>query len=93
MAQKGLDPSKLVISNVAPPARASALLAGQVPAIEFFVMARPGLEPGAKDAKAELRTLLLSDEGLESLFQRHCGDRGLHRQEPRRGEAVRPRRP
>jgi NitT/TauT family transport system substrate-binding protein len=65
MAQNGLDASKLSISNVAPPARAAALLSGQVPAIEFFVMAKPGLEAGAKDAKAELRTFLLSDHGLE----------------------------
>jgi NitT/TauT family transport system substrate-binding protein len=65
MAQKGLDPAKLTISNVAPPARATTLLSGQVPAIEFFVMAKPGLEAGAKDAKAELRTLLLADHGLE----------------------------
>jgi len=65
MTQKGLDASKLSISNVAPPARAAALLSGQVPAIEFFVMAKPGLEVGAKDAKAELRTFLLSDHGLE----------------------------
>jgi len=65
MVQKGLDPTKLKIANVAPPARASALLSGQVPAIEFFVMAKPGLEAGAKDAKTELRTLLLGDHGLE----------------------------
>ena len=65
MAQKGLDPNKLNIANVAPPARASALLTGQVPAIEFFVMSKPGLEAGAKDAKAELRTFLLADQGLE----------------------------
>ena len=65
MAQKGLDPSKLKISNIAPPARASALLSGQVPAIEFFVMAKPGLEAGARDANTELRTFLLSDHGLE----------------------------
>jgi NitT/TauT family transport system substrate-binding protein len=65
MVQKGLDPTKLKIANVAPPARASALLSGQVPAIEFFAMARPGLEAGAKDAKTELRTLLLGDHGLE----------------------------
>lgn len=65
MAQRGLDPSKLAISNVAPPARASALLTRQVPAIEFFVMARPGLEQGAREAKAELRTLLLANEGLD----------------------------
>jgi len=65
MTQKGLDVAKLTISNIAPPARATALLSGQVPAIEFFVMAKPGLEVGAKDAKAELRTFLLGDHGLE----------------------------
>jgi NitT/TauT family transport system substrate-binding protein len=65
MAQKGLDPNKLTISNVAPPARATTLLSGQIPAIEFFVMAKPGLEAGAKSSNAELRTLLLADHGLE----------------------------
>jgi NitT/TauT family transport system substrate-binding protein len=65
MAQQGLDPKKLTIANVAPPARASALLTGKVPAIEFFVMSKPGLEKGAKDAHAELRTFLLGDHGLE----------------------------
>jgi NitT/TauT family transport system substrate-binding protein len=65
MTQKGLDPNKLTISNVAPPARASTLLAGQIPAIEFFVMAKPGLEAAAKSSNTELRTLLLADQGLE----------------------------
>lgn len=65
MAQQGLDPGKLTISNVAPPARATTLLSGQIPAIEFFVMAKPGLEAGAKSSNAELRTLLLADHGLE----------------------------
>ena len=65
MTQKGLDPSKLTIGNISPPARATTLLSGQIPAIEFFVMAKPGLEAGAKDAKAELRTFLLADHGLE----------------------------
>jgi NitT/TauT family transport system substrate-binding protein len=65
MTQKGLDPSKLTISNVAPPARASTLLSGQIPAIEFFVMAKPGLEAGARTANAELRTLLPADHGLD----------------------------
>ncbi len=65
MTQQGLDPSKLTISNVAPPARATTLLSGQIPAIEFFVMSKPGLEAGAKSANAELRTLLLADHGLE----------------------------
>ena len=65
MAQNGLDPDKLEITNVAPPARASMLLTKQVPSIEFFVMAKPGLEAGAKKADAELRTYLLGDHGLE----------------------------
>ena len=65
MSQKGLDPSKLTISNVAPPARASMLLSGQIPAIEFFVMSKPGLEAGARGSNTELRTLLLADHGLE----------------------------
>jgi NitT/TauT family transport system substrate-binding protein len=65
MAQHGLDPAKLMISNVAPPARATTLLSGQIPAIEFFVMAKPGLEAGAKGVNAELRTLLLADHGLD----------------------------
>jgi NitT/TauT family transport system substrate-binding protein len=65
MVQKGLDPTKLTISNVAPSARASTLLSGQIPAIEFFIMAKPGLETGAKSVNAELRTLSLADHGLE----------------------------
>lgn len=65
MAQQGLDPAKLTISNVAPPARATTLLAGQIPAIEFFVMSKPGLEAGARAANTELRTFLLADHGLD----------------------------
>jgi len=65
MAQNGLDPQSLHVVDIAPPARASALLAKKVPAIEFFAMAKPGLEAGAKDINAELRTFLLGDHGLE----------------------------
>lgn len=65
MTQKGLDPKTLKIANVAPPARAAALMAKQVPAIEFFVMSKPGLEAAAKDAGTELRTFLLGNHGLE----------------------------
>ena len=64
MTQHGLDPKKLTISNVAPPARATTLLAGQVPSIEFFVMSKPGLEAAAKAKGAELKTFLLADHGL-----------------------------
>ncbi len=65
MTQQGLDANKLTITNVAPPARATALLSGQVPAIEFFVMSKPGLEAAAKNKGAELRTFLLADHGLK----------------------------
>jgi NitT/TauT family transport system substrate-binding protein len=65
MAQQGLDPAKLQITNVAPSARASMLMTGQIPAIEFFAMARPGLEAGAKGAGATLTTFLLADHGLD----------------------------
>lgn len=64
MAQHGLDPATLKVVDVAPPARASTLLARKVPAIEFFVMSKPGLEAAAKDAHARLRTFLLADHGL-----------------------------
>ena len=72
MAQNGLDPKKLKIANVAPPARASMLLSRKVPAIEFFVMAQPGLEGGAKRGGAKLNTYLLGDHGL-SLYSNGIG--------------------
>ena len=65
MVQNGLDPKKLKIANVAPPARASMLLTRGVPAIEFFVMAKPGLTGAAKRAGAQLQTYLLGDHGLK----------------------------
>jgi NitT/TauT family transport system substrate-binding protein len=65
MTQHGLDSKTLKISNVAPSARAAALLSGKVPAIEFFVMAKPGLEGAAKSKGTELRTYLLADHGLK----------------------------
>lgn len=77
MSQSGLDASKLQIVNVAPPARASALLTGQVPAIEFFVMAKPGLENAAKESGTELRTFLLADNGLE-LYSNGIGASGAY---------------
>jgi NitT/TauT family transport system substrate-binding protein len=65
MAQQGLDANSLHVVNIAPPARASALLTGKVPSIEFFVMSQPGLEAGAKEAHAELQTFLPGDHGLD----------------------------
>lgn len=75
MKQEGLDPQTLQVANVAPPARASALLSGQVPAIEFFVMSQPGLEKGAVDAGTSLSTFLLADHGLE-LYSNGIGTTG-----------------
>src|SRR3954451_8088583 len=43
MAQQGLDPNKLQVVDIAPSARASALLTRNIPSIEFFVMSKPGL--------------------------------------------------
>lgn len=65
MKEHGLDPDRLKVVNVAPPARASALLSGQVPSIEFFVMSEPGLAAAAKAKNATLRTFLLADHGLK----------------------------
>jgi NitT/TauT family transport system substrate-binding protein len=65
MKEHGLNPDSLNVVNVAPPARASALISGQVPAIEFFVMAEPGLAAAAKAKNLELRTFLLADHGLD----------------------------
>jgi NitT/TauT family transport system substrate-binding protein len=67
MKEHGLNPESLKIDNVAPPARASALLSGQVPSIEFFVMAEPGLAAAAKAKNEQLRTFLLADHGLKLL--------------------------
>lgn len=67
MKEHGLNPDSLKIDNVAPPARASALLSGQVPSIEFFVMAEPGLAAAAKAKNEQLRTFLLADHGLKLL--------------------------
>lgn len=65
MTEKGLDPHKLHIVNIAPPARAGMLLSGRIPAIEFFVMSQPGLQAGAKAAHTSLDTFLLADHGLD----------------------------
>lgn len=65
MKERGLNPSSLKISNIAPSARASALLSKKVPSIEFYVMAKPGLEGAARAKHEELRTFLLADHGLK----------------------------
>jgi NitT/TauT family transport system substrate-binding protein len=65
MTQNGLDPKALTVVNIAPPARASALLTKKVPSIEFYVMSKPGLEAGAKGVGESLTTFVPGDRGLE----------------------------
>jgi NitT/TauT family transport system substrate-binding protein len=65
MAGHGLDPSTLTVVDIAPAARASSLLTKQVPSIEFFAMAKPGLEQAADGVHEKLQTYLPADDGLE----------------------------
>src|SRR6185437_5924316 len=65
MAQQGLDSNSLHIVNIAPSARASALMAKTVPSIEFFLMSQPGLVAAAKDVHAGLQTFFPADHGLD----------------------------
>jgi NitT/TauT family transport system substrate-binding protein len=74
MAQNGLDPRTLHVVDIAPPARASALLTKKVPSIEFYVMARPGLAAAAKDVHEELQTFLPGNHGLD-LYSNGIGAR------------------
>ena len=65
MTQNGLDPSTLHVVDIAPAARASALLTKKVPSIEFFVMAKPGLEQAAAGVHEKLQTFLPADHGVK----------------------------
>lgn len=65
MTEHGLDPKTLKVANIAPPARASALLTKKVPSIEFYVMSQPGLAAAAKAAGETLVTFLPGDHGLD----------------------------
>jgi NitT/TauT family transport system substrate-binding protein len=64
MRKHGLDPSKLRVVNIAPPARVAALATKKVPAVDFFIMSLPLIE-GAVKGKAKVRAFLLADHGLE----------------------------
>jgi len=65
MTQNGLDPASLHVVDIAPAARASALLTKKVPSIEFFAMAQPGLEQAAEGVHENLQTFLPADHGLK----------------------------
>jgi NitT/TauT family transport system substrate-binding protein len=62
MKMHGLDPSKLTVVNVAPPARIGMLVRNKVPSIDFFIMTWPGIKRAA--GKRKVRALLLGDFGL-----------------------------
>jgi len=63
MRDKGLDTSRVQFTNVDGAARVSMLLTEKVPAIETFILGKPGIERGAGDKK--VATFLLADHGLE----------------------------
>jgi NitT/TauT family transport system substrate-binding protein len=64
MAGKGLNPTTLHVADIAPPARPSALLTKQVPAIETFIMGKPGLAAAAEGVHEKLQTFIPADNGL-----------------------------
>lgn len=65
MATHGLDPTTLHVADIAPPARASALITKQVPSIETFIMGKPGLEAAAAGVNEKLQTFMPADNGLQ----------------------------
>src|SRR5262245_4397580 len=63
LKDKGLDASKVKFTNVDGAARVSLLLADKIPAIETFILAKPGIERTAGTGK--VTTFLLADHGLD----------------------------
>jgi NitT/TauT family transport system substrate-binding protein len=63
MRNKGLDTSKVRFTNIDGAARVSMLLSNRVPAIETFILAKPGIERSAGIGK--VTTFLLADHGLD----------------------------
>jgi NitT/TauT family transport system substrate-binding protein len=61
MVDKGLKPSTVKFTNIDPAARVGMLVAKKIPAIETFVMSKPGI---AKAAAGDDQTFLLADHGL-----------------------------
>jgi NitT/TauT family transport system substrate-binding protein len=62
MIEKGLNPSTVKYTNIDPAARVGMLLSKKIPAIETFVMSKPGI---AKAAPGDDQTFLLADHGLK----------------------------
>jgi len=63
LKERGLDASKVRFTNVDGSARVSMLLANKVPAIETFILAKPGIERAA--GSGTVATFLLADHGLD----------------------------
>jgi NitT/TauT family transport system substrate-binding protein len=63
MRAKGLDTSNVKFTNVEGSARVPLLLSGKIPAIETFILAKPGIERAAGTDK--VATFLLADHGLQ----------------------------
>lgn len=65
MVGKGLDPKTLHVADIAPPARPGALITKKVPAIETFIMGKPGLEQAAEGVHEKLQTFVPANNGLQ----------------------------
>lgn len=65
MVGKGLDPKTLHVADIAPPARPAALITKKVPAIETFIMGKPGLERAAEGVHEKLQTFIPANHGLQ----------------------------
>ncbi len=63
MRKNGLDPDSLKVENIEPSARVAMLAARKVPAVDFYIMSKPGIERAVKGAKVQ--SLLLADHGLD----------------------------
>jgi NitT/TauT family transport system substrate-binding protein len=61
MVEHGLKPSSVKFTNIDPAARVGMLVSKRIPAIETFVMSKPGI---AKAAPGDDQTFLLADHGL-----------------------------
>lgn len=65
MAERGLDPAKLMVTNVAPSARTGLFMSKKVQSVENFILAQPFLERISKMKKRKLITFMLGDHGLQ----------------------------
>jgi NitT/TauT family transport system substrate-binding protein len=65
MTGKGLDPSTLHVTDIAPAARPGSLITKQIPSIETFIMGKPGLEQAAEGVHEKLQTFIPANNGLQ----------------------------